>query len=302
MITDVTRARGTGMTGTKTLLVGDDGSAGAGRAVDWACELAAALDDDLVALRVIGDRDDATALIGELEHRCAGPAESLGVACACRVVTGDARHVLERAVLESDAEAAVVGDAAHWRMARPHLGSVAGHLAHHSARPVVVVPDPDRGASRPGAVCVGRLVVGVDGSAGSEVALAWAAGLASRAGASVLAAHFHDPLADSYPHPEEGVEWRSHDEPEVRAMVQREADHGVDIDLTFRGAHRVEGLLDLAEEVDAAMIVVGARGHASLHHVLLGGTAMELLHHSHRPVGVVPNERDVVPAGWEPVQ
>ena len=291
------------MTGMKKLLVGDDGSARAGRAVDWACELAAALDDDLVAVRAIGERDDAGTTSAELDHRCADRAGRRGVTCDCRVVAGDPRQVLERAVLEADAEAAVIGDTGHWRMARPHLGSVAGHLAHHSPRPVVVVPDPERGADHVGGtVRDGHVVVGIDGSAGSELALAWAASLAVRAGAAVLAAHFHDPLADTYPHPEEAVEWRSHEVPEVRAVVDRVRLHDADIDLTFRGAHRAEGLMELADEVDAAMIVVGARGHTSLHHLLLGGTAMELLHHSHRPVGVVPNERDVVPAGWEPVQ
>jgi len=38
------------------------------------------------------------------------------------------------------------------------------------------------------------------------------------------------------------------------------------------------------------MIVVGSRGHASVHRLLLGGTAIELLPHSQRPVGVVPLE------------
>ena len=96
------------------------------------------------------------------------------------------------------------------------------------------------------------------------------------------------------------MEWHSHEVPEVKAMVDRVRTHDADIDLTFRGAHLVEGLMDLADEVDAAMIVVGAQGHASLHHLRLGGTAMELMHHSHRPVGVVPTGRDV--PGWEPIQ
>jgi len=264
------------------VLVGDDGTAGARRAVEEATELAAAVGAGVVALRVVGAHDDAGQLSVELERRCRETAREHGVDCDCMVVTGDPRDALLHEVVHVGADVVVVGDTGHWTLARPHLGSVAGHLAHHSPRPVVVVPD----AARP--LDDGHVVVGIDGSPGSEAALDWAAEVASRAGASVIAAHFHDPMADSYPHPPDASEWRTHVEPKVRAMVERLHQPGADVEVSFRGSHRVEGLLELAGETDAAMIVVGARGHASFHRLLLGGTAIELLHHSDRPVGVVP--------------
>lgn len=208
------------------VLVGDDGTVVARRAVDEATELAAALHADVVAVGVVEGREDVGPLSAELDHRCGEVARERGVACECKVLTGDPRDVLSHEVVDSGADVVVVGDTGHWTLGRPHLGSVAGHLAHHSPRPVVVVPN----AARP--VEHGHLVVGIDGV----------------------------------------------DEPDAH------------IEVSFRGAHPVEGLLELAEETDAAMIVVGSRGHASVHRLLLGGTAIELLPHSQRPVGVVPLE------------
>jgi nucleotide-binding universal stress UspA family protein len=48
-------------------------------------------------------------------------------------------------------------------------------------------------------------------------------------------------------------------------------------------------LVELADERDARVIVVGTRGESPLRGALLGSTAHKLLHLSERPVLVVPN-------------
>ena len=47
------------------------------------------------------------------------------------------------------------------------------------------------------------------------------------------------------------------------------------------------GLVEMAEQVDAQMIVVGSHGEAPLNGAIIGSTAHKLLHLSERPVLVV---------------
>jgi nucleotide-binding universal stress UspA family protein len=50
----------------------------------------------------------------------------------------------------------------------------------------------------------------------------------------------------------------------------------------------VSTILAEADRLDATAIVTGSHGHGRLHHLLLGSVSEGLLHHSKRPVVVVP--------------
>jgi nucleotide-binding universal stress UspA family protein len=143
--------------------------------------------------------------------------------------------------------------------------------------PLAVVPDIGHGRSG------GPILVGIDGSDRSAVALDWAIGLAARLRRSVHALFGApwDPAVVGHP----GVD-----------AVRRQIDRGrpaaialhVDLDLTVRGNHPVRALAAQASELDAEAIVVGARGHGQFGELTFGRVLRQLLHTAPRPVIVVP--------------
>jgi nucleotide-binding universal stress UspA family protein len=65
-----------------------------------------------------------------------------------------------------------------------------------------------------------------------------------------------------------------------------------------RGGPPARRLAELAERIDADLIVVGSRGHAPLTGVMLGSVTQQLLHEANRPVLAVPPgcESEATPA------
>jgi nucleotide-binding universal stress UspA family protein len=133
----------------------------------------------------------------------------------------------------------------------------------------------------------GELLVGYDGTEGAKAAAGEALSLASELGAGVI-------FAFAY--------WTNPAGGEVSDMVaalrdlgKRHLDEALATAETAGVPARGElvaevpsvGLVDLADEHDARMIVVGSYGEAPLKGALIGSTAHKLLHLSERPVLVV---------------
>ena len=147
------------------------------------------------------------------------------------------------------------------------------------------------------------VVVGYDGSDVAGRAIQSAAGLLGGGAAVVLTvweptAAFagYDPLAGV----SEGMGRAAGLEAEMddigAQVAQRTADQGAELarehgfDATARTA---EGkvwrtIVDVADELDARAIVVGTRGHSGLQSLMIGSVANGVVHHSDRPVLVIP--------------
>ena len=136
-----------------------------------------------------------------------------------------------------------------------------------------------------------RIVVGVDGSEGSQRALRWAIDEARRRDASLEIVHaWHVPYGASTaylgvapfdPQPMEDAEQRLLDE-----VVDREDTRGLDVTrlLVCEGAARA--LVDAAKGAD--LLVVGSRGRGGFAGLLLGSVSQTVTHHAPCPVVVVP--------------
>ena len=66
-------------------------------------------------------------------------------------------------------------------------------------------------------------------------------------------------------------------------------DAGVEFEVELVPERPADGLVDVAEQTDASMIVVGTNGEHPIKGVVLGSVPHKLLHVSPVPVLVVPN-------------
>lgn len=137
------------------------------------------------------------------------------------------------------------------------------------------------------------VVVGVDGSAESNTALAWAARYAEATGATVravLAWHYPGavgsaPVGTAPAAISDEVE-RTKMEALDQAIATAFGDNSVvQVERKLVYGHASKALID--ESADADLLVVGSRGHGALANVLLGSVSTHCVTHAACPVTVV---------------
>ena len=136
-----------------------------------------------------------------------------------------------------------------------------------------------------------RVVVGVDGSPGSNAALAWAASTAEALGADLLAVR-------AYPTAEFGEGFE-----DLTEYANAEVNKQLTEVLGTAGASKVSQVIDsddahnaLVEHCGGAeLLVVGRHGHSRVAHLGLGSTAEDVIRHAPCPVVVVREDPDIKP-------
>jgi nucleotide-binding universal stress UspA family protein len=164
------------------------------------------------------------------------------------------------------------------------LGSVSNRVLELARCPVVVIH------GEPAIVPDGEIVVGVDGSEESLVALRWAAAEATATGAPVRIVHaWQVPIYAEMATPEVLTAIEEAAAKVVAGAAEDPALAGVTVarDVACDGAAHAL----LAHDVDASMLVVATRGHGALKRLLLGSTSRQVAQHATSPVVVVPGKR-----------
>ena len=143
----------------------------------------------------------------------------------------------------------------------------------------------------------GRIVVGVDGSPISKLALRWAVKQARLTGASVDAV-----IAWQYPEAMTGHAWAAMlvEEPGFDVLAEKELTEaiseiaGPDPDVTINPVvikgYPAEVLLDAAEGAD--LLVVGSRGRGGFASALLGSVSQHCAHHATCPLVIIRAAKD----------
>jgi nucleotide-binding universal stress UspA family protein len=276
----------------RSMLVGVDGSPAAGAALEWAGRFAGLVGAEVLVANIFEPEqaevspDDYEKLIAGAERRLreewVAPLRGTAVRHRCLQLTGNPDRLLAATEAEH-ADLLVVGTRGAGRHAGLHLGSLAHHLAHYTLGPLAIVPVAGAASS------IDRIVVGVDGSPGSAAAVRWCANVAAIVGAEVTAVCAFDP------HPRRGFGddvrgWRAAAEAAISAerIAPLRAAGAVVRTRIVEGNHPLAALEAVAAEGNAGLFVVGTRGFSEVGGLRLGRLPLQLIHHTHLPVVLVP--------------
>jgi nucleotide-binding universal stress UspA family protein len=148
------------------------------------------------------------------------------------------------------------------------------------------------------------VVIGYDGSAGSQEAIAHASEILGARMALVVfvfqdltdvvvAAGYAAPLGRANREFDEAA--REHAEELARQGAELARSHGLQAEavaVEAQSHHVAEAILRVARERDAVGIVVGSRGLGRVSSALLGSVSARLVHEADRPLLVVPAPRE----------
>jgi nucleotide-binding universal stress UspA family protein len=133
------------------------------------------------------------------------------------------------------------------------------------------------------------IVVGTDGSDTATQAVRQAVDLASAVGARLDLVSAYEPvsqqrLAEERRQTPEDLQWAIGPREDVDAKLEAAAaiarERGVEVDLSPREGDPADAILDVAEERDADLIVVGNKGMTGAKRFLLGSVPNKVSHHA----------------------
>lgn len=283
------------------VIVGVDGTEGSIEALRWAAheaarrrwplhvmtcaELPVAVEAGIVGSGAAGATLDAAVHEHEeVNQRAVTLARSFGleVEVTGETVLGAPGYAVVSAAHDDDM--LVVGATSHPGRITDLLGSVATVIAHRAHGPVCVVHGTDRRH-----VAIGRIVVGIDDSPGSDEALMWGVEESMRVGAEIELIH-----AWSYPYAN-GRHHGSDPRHEMRLDAMRTLEAA---ELRVKGfcehlrVHSIVSEESPAKAIidagrDADLIVVGTRGRGGFASLVLGSVSRTVLQHATVPVVLV---------------
>lgn len=274
------------------IVVGVDSSDASRTALAWAAEAARATGAKVTVVNAFVPLQSEQRP-GELKRRRAERKTELtnwcetslaGVPSEYEVIDGQASDVLPAAVERVDADLLVVartGESGR-EPGFLNIGSVVEHLAHNVAGPLAVIA-----AGAPSVTS--RIVVGVDGSAHGRPAIAWTARFAEATGAHTTPVTVSDP---GHPSADSSNDLGAAEEA-LRTEWRASAALRDDIRTILLSTVPVaDGLIIAAKDVDADLLVVGARGLGGISGARIGGTALAVLHRIERSMVLVPGNRE----------
>jgi nucleotide-binding universal stress UspA family protein len=135
----------------------------------------------------------------------------------------------------------------------------------------------------------GSLVVGTDGSETANEAVSQATELAQKLGAKVHLVSAYEPVPEGRLREErqqvpDDLQWMVNEREDVEATLKAAAEQvgeaGVDVETFSRQGDPADAILDVAEEQNADLIIVGNKGMTGAKRFLLGSVPNKVSHHA----------------------
>ncbi|MFC0529704.1 universal stress protein [Phytohabitans kaempferiae] len=291
----------------RPVVVGVDGSAASGAAADYAAGVAhgrslplhlvygylrkltyGAPIDPLEMAEPVADRTAARQL-EEISSRLSAKWPDLQV--QIQEILGEAApELIEKS---RQAELVVIGSRGRGGFTGLLLGSVSAKVAAHAYCPVVVVRPPNWSLD---ASSTEQVVVGVDGSSESMLALDLGSDEAARLGQSLAVIHTHSEIPAA-PQDHEPTTTAQENAKALLADAVNRA-RGRHPDLTVRdemvyGAGPKLTLIEASRS--ATLVALGSRGRGGFAGMMLGSVSQALVHHSECPVLIAHHYLDSDP-------
>ena len=153
-----------------------------------------------------------------------------------------------------------------------------------------------------------HIVVGLDGSPGSVAAAQWCVEMAPLLDANVIAVDVLPRLFGAVPPVVPAALPVGYDAASRQVFTQELDDlcepfksAGIEFRPMLLEGDAAETLMQVADDVGAALIVVGRRGRGWLKELVLGSVPHHLSHHAARPIVVVPRGPTSLPRHARPV-
>jgi nucleotide-binding universal stress UspA family protein len=276
------------------IVIGIDHAAGGERAAATGAQLSRDLRREAVLVHVLrarraGFRGAVSIGVGHEVRRLRAIVNEHGLPSGTRVALcrGDPAEALINFTKADDAELMAVGSRGLHELGDAVLGSVSSTLMRTAPCPVVVAPPAIRPPVAP--MSLRPVVCGVEGSDRDQESLRLAADLARRLGSELHAVHACSPrpvaLGAAPVTPPVMPDLTEAAEATLERAV---ADAGVKARKCVVPSPAKNGLLNLADDLDAGLLVIGSQGRGRLGSALLGSVAIQLTAESRIPVVVLP--------------
>ena len=276
---------------TQRIIVGIDETAQARAALRLAHRLAAGIGAEVVAVEAATTlsaehtpQEAARYLAGIKDRLLGWLTPEFAAKTDIRVVEEEIDVALRHLSRQLAADYVVVGSAATEGSTEFGLGSLEHSLAHELTCPLVAVPAAANGDDAANENRTGNdVVVGIDGSDASRVALDLSSRLAAGLGGTAYAVFTIDDIYNTF------TTHGYYGKDEQRARREAEQQDGPVEFVERIGHHPEDALIDVATERHAALLVVAARERGSMGGLLLGRVPDHLLHRPPCPVMVLPH-------------
>ena len=188
---------------------------------------------------------------------------------------GNPAEFILRTAKKAKSNLIVLGKKAHRESARYRSGTTIESVVRHAKIPVLVCKKQK----------IKKVICGIDGSDASKRALLYAIDLCHHVGASLHIIHALPAYLPAFGmskravHKEEG-KFKTESIKKINQLLAHIRFHQIDYDLMFQDGKASEVILDLAEDHDYDLIVVGAQGHSLLRHLLIGTTTEKILRYT----------------------